>query len=527
MMTSSTRAHVLVRTAILPDEWPETYLVSLARAQGLRKPWGHDIDLIRSVLPWEKPSSDGVVALGRARRPYLEGRPQYGSMPLPPWASVVRAMPLRYCPHCLVEKRYFRTRWRLSGFQACTAHGCLLKSDLVDRALTVNYTRKGLLQFKDANDERILSGVVSCSPRELAAVSMVWQPLEQMAQQSESPREDETLGQTACWSVLLWRLLEEISRAHHKKVIKRPTMGPLAGVARLIEELGVVTAPSLDGMLALFAALRENIHVLAAKRFLDTLIVQEDRHPTALSTLPLTTLRQRLMSFAPVATPRTAYGEMAFRDLRAHAVNKSVLLEELAPLGAGADVVDHWIRANLIPTTKLSREGMSYTFVERTDVLQARRAMLSLIHARDFAAEHSLDWRTYKAIRDTSLLSTGALGLRGYLYRKEIVALTGQLELMSAPVHGASTLRWQLFCESTFHIAEQRSTFVAVVKAALRGQIQVYRDLSKPGLSAFSIGVDGIAWLAGRRRAHFCERRWRPAMQQPGLFDAQEQVHPA
>jgi len=524
MTASATRTHLPVRTPILPDEWPETYLVSLARAQGLRKPWGHDVELIRSVLPWEILRSTGIPQVGQARPQYLQGRPQYGAMPLPPWASVVRAMPLRYCPRCLVEERYFKTRWRLSGFHACTAHGCLLKSDLADRALTANYTREGLQQFKDATAEQILSGVVCCSPRELSAVSMVWKPLELMAQRSASPREDEALGQIACWSVLLWRLLEEISRAHHKKVIRQPTTGQLAGVGRLIEDLGVVTAPYLDGMLALFAALRENIHVLAAKRFLDVLMAQEDKQPTALSTLPLSRLRERLMSFAPVATPRAAHGEMAFRELREHAVNKAALLEELAPLGAGSDVVNRWIRTDLIPTTKLSREGMNFTFVERKHVLQARRAMLSLIHARDFASEHNLDWRTYKAIRDTSLIRTGALGVRGYLYRKDIVALIGQLELMSAPVHGTSALRWPLFCESTLHIAEQRSTFVALVRAALQGQVQVYRDLSKPGLSAFSLGVDGIAWLAGRRRASFYERRWRPVLQQPGLFDAQEQA---
>lgn len=524
MTASSPRAHLPVRTPMLPDEWPETYLVSLVRAQGVRKPWQYDVELIRSVLPWEHPLPAGNSHVGKSVKQYHQGRPQYGAKPLPPWASVVRAMPLRYCPRCLVEKRYFRTRWRLSGLHACTFHGCLLKSDLADRALTANYTRKGLLKFADAADEQILDAAQFCMPRELRAIKMVWQPLELMAQQAVSPREDEALGKLASWSVLLWRLLEEISRAHHKKVIRQPTTGQLAGVGRLIEELGVVMAPSLDGMLALFAALRENIHVLAAKRFLDALMLQEDKQPTALSTLPLASLRERLMSFAPVATPRAAHGEMAFRELREHAVNKAALLEELAPLGAGSDVVNHWIRTNLIPTTKLSREGTNFTFVERKHVLQARRAMLSLIHARDFAAEHNLDWRTYKAIRDTSLIRTGALGVRGYLYRKDVVTLIGQLELMSAPVHGTSALRWPLFCESTLHIAEQRSTFVALVRAALQGQVQVYRDLSKPGLSAFSIGVDGIAWLAGRRRAFFYERKWRPVLQQPGLFDPQEQT---
>lgn len=521
MTVVATRAHPPVRTPMLSDEWPETYLVSLARAQGLRKPWGHDVELIRSFLPWESPPSADIARVGESRSQYLQGRPQYGDLPLPPWASIVRAMPLRYCPDCLIEKRYFRTRWRFSGLLACTTHGCLLKSDLADQAITANYSRKDLLKFEDAGEMQFLDAALCCLPREHHAVSMVWRPLELMAQNSASPRVDDALGQLASWSVLLWRLLEEISRAHHKKVLKQPTTGQLTGVGRLIEELGVVTAPSLDGMLALFSALRENIHVLAAKRFLDWITSQETGAPTALSSLPLKSLRERLTSFAPVATPRTPHGEMAFREQLKRAVNKSVLLEELAPIGGGSDIVNRWIRRKLIPTTKVSREGMDFTFIERKDLLQARRTLLSLIQARDFAAEHELDWITYKAIRDTGLIKTGVLGIRGYLYRRDIVALTCQLELMSSPVHGASGLRWQLFCESTLHIAEQRTTFVALVRAATQGQIRVYRDLSKPGLSAFSIGVDGIAWLAGRRRAFFYERKWRPRLQQPGLFDAQ------
>ncbi|MEH0166706.1 TniQ family protein [Roseateles microcysteis] len=523
-MTEATlRMHLPVRRPMLPDEWPETYLLSLARAQGLRRAWGYDVELIRSVLPWERPMSTGNQPASESASPYLQGRPQYGANPLPSWASIVRAMPLRYCPHCLLEQRYFRTRWRFSGFHACTFHGCYLKSDLVDQALTANYNREGRLKFADATDEQILNAALCCLPHELHATKMVWQPLELMAQRAESPRENEALGELASWTVMLWRLLEEISRIHHKKVIGQPTTGLLPGVGRLSRDLGIVTAPSLDGVQAMFAGLRENAHLLAARRFIDGLIGQEGKTPTALSALPLEVLRERLMCFAPVATPRTPHGGMAFRDLREHAVNKSVLLEDLAPLGGGPELVNRWIRCKLITTVKVIREGMAFTFIEREHARQARRALLSLIHARDFVAQHDLDWCTYKAIRDIGLINTGALGLRGYLHRKDIAALIAQLELMSAPVHEASSLRWPLFCETTLHCAEQRATFLALVRAAIQGRIRVYRELSRPGLSAFSIGVDGIVWMARRRRAFFYERKWRPAVGQRGLFDAQEE----
>lgn len=527
MTAPSVRAHVLVRPAMRPDEWPETYLASLARAQGLRRPWGHDVDLVRSVLPWEPPRAIEAPRDREARLQYLPGRPQYGAMPLPPWASVVRAMPLRYCPHCLAERRYFRTRWRFSGLHACTTHGCFLKANLADQALTANYTRKGLLQFKDATNEQILDGTVMCLPREAIAISMVWRPLELMSEQSVSPREDEALGQTAAWAVLLWRFLEEISRAHHKKVIRQPTTGQLAGVARLIDEFGLAVSPCRDGMLALLAALRENTHVLAAHRFLERLIFHEDQQRTALSALNLVSLRERLASFAPAVLSRTPHGEMAFREIREHAINKASLIEDLAPLGGSWEIVNRWIQRKLIPTKKVSREGMDFTFIERKDALQVRRALLSLIHARNFTTEHDLDWPTYKAIRDTGLIRTGALGLRGYLYRKDVAVLIGKLELMSAPEPKTSVMLWKVFCASTLYIAEQRATFADLIRAATEGRFHIYRNLSKPGLSAFSIGVDGIAWLAGRRKAFFYERKRKATLLQPGLFDGQMEEAPA
>lgn len=53
-------------------------------------------------------------------------------------------------------------------------------------------------------------------------------------------------------------------------------------------------------------------------------------------------------------------------------------------------------------------------------------------------------------------------------------------------------------------------------------KFQVYRDLDRPGLSAFSIGADGIAWLAACRRSFFLYRKRGVVLMQPDLFDVPE-----
>lgn len=521
MSNSVIEARLPLRPRLRPDEWPETYLASLARSHGVRRPWTYDVDLIRSALPWEDEVRTAQRTTPPSRRTYFQGRPQYGALPLPIWASVVRAMPLRYCPLCMVDERYIRTRWRISALHVCTVHGCALKSDLVEPALTVHFAQRGRLELADCDVAQLIEGSACSMPNEFRAASMVWAPLEQMAAESTDPRTDASLGLLAAWSLLVWRTLEVVSRIHHKKVIKTPTNGVLTGVGRLVDDLQLNLAPSRNGMLALLEGLRENAHALAAQRLLMDLMRDEAKSKTVLSLLPLADLSGLLSSFKPGLAHRTAHGAMAFRQLRTEAMNKAEVKDELRAVGAGDDVVQRLLRNGLLRTLQSNeQENGNNKFIARQDVQRARRYLLTLMHARAFVAEHDLGWPTYVALRQTNLLSDVPTGLRGFIRRSDVTLLMCRLELMSTPASNCPRLRWPLFSEQTLYAAEQRSTFALLIEAAIEGRFQVYRDLDRPGLSAFSIGVDGIAWLAACRRSFFVYRKRGLASMQPDLFDA-------
>lgn len=512
-----------LRPRLRPDEWSETYLASLVRSHGVRRPWTYDVDLIRTALPWEDDGSTAQLTTTTARRAYFQGRPQYGSLPLPIWASVVRAMPLRYCPLCMVDERYIRTRWRITALHVCTVHGCALKSDLVEPALTVHFAQRGRLHLTECDTDQLIEGAACCMPNEVRAAAMVWAPFEKRAAESDNPRTDESLGLLAAWSLLMWRMLEVVSRIHHKKVIKTPTNGVLKGVGRLVDDLQLNLMPSRNGMLALFEGLRENAHALAAQRLLMDLMRDEAKSKTVLSLLPIADLKDLLCAVKPGLAHRTEHGAMAFRQLRAKGMNQAEVKAELGAIGAGSEVVQRLLRSGQLRILKSNgQKSGKQQLVSREDVQRAKKYLLTLMHARTFVAEHQLDWPTYVALRQTGLLSETPTGLRGYIRRSDVALLTSRLELMSAPTSNGPRLRWLLFSEQALYASEQRSTFALLIEAAMEGRFKVYRDLDRPGLSAFSIGADGIAWLAACRRSFFVHRKRGLVFMQPDLFDVPE-----
>lgn len=513
-----------IRPAMLPDEWPEIYLVSLARANGVRRPRGQHVDSIRNVLPWEREATSGLAG-GSTKRTswsYVHGRPQYGPLPLPQWATIIRTVPLRYCPICLLEARYIRTRWRISGLSVCTLHGCFFRSNLAEAAITTGTRRYGeVLQLDSCGDAQLLEDAACCLPHELNVASMVWSPLEAMAQRSASPREDESLGTTASWTVLMWRLLELLSRVHHRQVIKAAIPPPITGISRVVRELSVSLTPSMDGMFTLFEALCENSHFHAARRFLDEVKRQEVRRPSGVSSLPLDALTDRLSRVGLRMLTRNRPGAMAFRELHERALSERAVAEELAPLGAGRVTVSQWLRRNVFKTAQLQVCGTKkYRFVDREKVREARRFLQSLTSGRDLAAEQGLDWPIFTSLRDAGLIGASVRGLPGYFRRSEVASLLGKLELVPAPVGDHTGRRCRLLCEEALRTAGGSLGFGAAVRAAISGCFAVYRDLSQPGLAAFSIGADGIAWMAEHRRSFFRTNQCMEDWMQPELFDA-------
>lgn len=519
MTTISNLAQLPVRPTMRPDEWTETYLVALARAQGLRRPRACDVERLRTVLLRNQSMAVAHPTLSSASSQNTPGEAQHGEESLPSWAVIARSAPLRYCPFCLNESRYFRSRWRLAGLHVCTVHGCRLKSDLFEEAITTYLARRNRMSVIDADAARLLDGVVCCSAEELRATKMVWGPLEIVARTASTVEDRQQLTTLACWSAFLWNVLDVVAFAHHQQILHEPSNGALARVGRFVKDFEVATQPSMEGMLSLFASFTENVHFRAAKRLIDALQAREVREGTALSGVPLTYLGERLTALAPQSLVPRPVGGTALQGFGEHSICKAAFIDQLASQGPGYHALSRLIGRGQISTTKVLRGSREFTLIERTHARQARRMIQSLIHVREFMAQNDLDTTTYSAIKDSALLKTGIV--REYLYRQEIAALVSRLELMSGPGSDERGPCWRVFSAMTVSAIGGPSMFFDFVQAAIQGQFKVFRDLSKQGLSAFSIGTDAIRWATTRRQAIRSARAARPAVAQSSLFDDQ------
>lgn len=496
-----------VRPPMRPDEWPETYLVKVVRAHGVRRPLIYDINRIRSVLPWEVHERSTTSTRTRDYRNYVQGRPQYGSAPLPTWASLVRASSIRYCPLCYDEDPYIRNRWRFSSLLVCTTHGCHLKSNLYEPAFTFGRP-SGKYEIAEASRGVVIEGVTCCFGMELRTARLVWSPFESQADEVQNPRLSEELGELAGWTITMWRLLEEVTRAHHKHVLREPVIDSLSGITRLVTDLRIEAYPSREGMLSLFSRLRHNVHAVAARRLLTTLRQSEDLAPTVLSRLPLLELTERLSAAMPQASRPACKGSLAFGKLQGDAMSFAEARHVLEPLGLGAEMLRQWIHLRVFRSVRYVQSGaLKYLFIDRQEVKCAQRLLLSLVSKRDLMNEHQIESLTCEALQEIDLLRSRLLGMHSWFRRQDVCLLVNRLEEVSRPTPDASVPTWPLFSASTVQAAHQRAGFAELVEAALQSRFPVYRNLDRPGLSSFAIGAEAMVWLSHRRRAFFFERR--------------------
>jgi hypothetical protein len=502
---------VLHRRGLKPDEWPETYLAALVRMNGVRKPASFDVDRIRSFLPKTAADKGTSYIDDLTMQRCNHGRPQYGALPLPKWASLHRRCAVRYCPICFTEDRYVRTRWRLPQLMVCSRHGCYLKSDAAEPAFTAGIKRR-LLVISEATDEEILKEAVCCLPNEFEVCAAVWGPLERAVQLSPHPFPDDEVGELAAWSLLAWRLLERVAQAHVFGVLRAASMGMLANIALMVGALGVSIAPSREGVLCLLRSLRYNVHHAAALRCIRELIKAERKDPTILGKLPLAELEELLAAAAPqMAVPNKA-GHMVFQAERERALS---LRQAMHELGANQFQMNHWLRARWFPRVEIRRNGAKrFLFIHRDDVRNVRKYLLSLISVEDFVAEHDLDWPTYLALRRAGVLKPICIGDRRYLRRTDLAVLVSRLELASCPQPAAVLVDRALFSRQLVSMSRFKDTYSSLVQAAIEAEFPVFRDLDRPGLSSFRVGIEALTWINARRSVDWSRGRSSPPQQQ-------------
>lgn len=512
----------IVRRELLPDEWSETYLADVVRRHGVRQPWRNHLDQIRGWLPaaasaghWrEVPSIEPHAMVLRA-----DGIPRYGGHAPPAWAVSDRQGRIRYCPICMVDARYVRARWRITALPICTLHGCWLKDDLVEPAVTVSYSEPGRLRLAEATTEELLAGAY-CPLAGRHAVSAVWGHFELAATESTDPRGDDSLAHQLAYAMLLWRLLTAMAAVHRRQVAKRRMECLVEDVGEVVSELGLSVQPSVEGLARVFRQINSKTHLLAAERVLAGTIEEEGKHRTLLSLLPLEELRQVVSAAEPGLAVPTKTGAFVFRQEKQSYYSRN---EALQRLGIAEPTLNAWVRRGLIKDVITRQHGRKqFAFLSRLEVDRLCRELNQLVPVERFIAEMSIDWSAYFALRRGGVLAPIIIGDVRHLRRQHITAAQLTLEDASKPVEAHDTGAMPLLSERCVKAAGGQGAFVELMRGVLLGRVALARALDRPGWSSFLLPTESLAALSHTRRASW-KRRHKPApVSQASLFEEAE-----
>jgi len=497
---------LLLRRPMRPDEWGESYLADLIRLNGVLEPKTQLVDRVRSSLPWYPVPGRPSVSVDRfSLESPISGRPEYGNRDLPRWATLHRRTAPRYCPLCMVESRYIRTRWRISMLPICTLHGCYLKKELADPALTVKHKNLGLRSLFEASDEQLMEGAVCCLPAELAVARMVWEPLERAAEACAQPHADSALAERAGWTVVAWHLLGRVANIHRLQTHRQAGSNALSNITNFMAAGRARISPSQQGVRAFVLDITDRAQCRAIAQCLRALIAHDCNKGCVLSRASMTELYDALQAASPQMAARSTHYERQFREEGVQALRRQHAIDYL---GIGKTEFDGWMKKLLLPNVTVFKTGKhQFKLFGRADLKQAKHYWHSLISVEDFLAEQNIDLPIYQALCNQRILKPEKLGHRHYLRRRDLSTLACRLELICRPAAKQGTnRRYPLFGAITFPPKCRAETIGAFVHAALEGRFPVYRCLHLPGLSSFYVGDKGLAWIhncaaAGRTRS--------------------------
>lgn len=518
-MSDSSVGRPLLTRPLQPDEWSETYLADVVRRHGVRRPWRNHLDQIRGALP---PSASAGFwrEMPGARTPGIQscadGIPRYGGYAPPGWAVADRQGRIRYCPVCMVENRYVRARWRITELPLCTLHGCWLKDDLVEPAVTGYYTAPGRLRLAEASTDELLDGA-HCPLAGTREAVAVWGGFESAAITSVNPREGQDLPHGLACALLLWRMLTSIAAVHRRQVAKRNLVSPVEDVAEVVRELRLLIKPTVDGMAGLLRQISSKTHLLAAARAIARTTEEETKHSTLLSLLPLADLHQAALAAEPGLAVPTKTGAYVFRSERQGYYSRNEALEFL---GVAEATLDSWISRGLIGDVIYRQHGRKkFVFLSRTEVDRLSRELRQLVPVERFLDEASIDWSAYFALRRSGMLAPVLVGDVRHLKRQQVTATQLTLEDASRPAKLPDVGAMPLLSERCVKAAGGQGAFVELLKTVLDGRVALTRDLSQPGWSSFLLPTESLAALSHTRRASWT-RRCRPAcINQVELFE--------
>lgn len=516
---SAAQVQPLVRRQLGPDEWSETYLADLVRRHGVKQPWKNHLDQIRGSLPatasaghWrEEPSVEPHERVLRA-----DGIPRYGGHLPPAWSVSDRAGRIRYCPMCISEQRIVSARWRITALPVCTLHGCWLKDDLVEPAVTGSYGDPGRMRLAEATAEELLAGA-HCPLAGHEVVWATWRNFELKAIESTNPSGDQALAQQLACAMLLWRLLTGMATVHRRQVAKRRKVCLIEDVGEVAKELGLSVEPSVDGITRVLRQIRSKTYLLAAERVIAHTIEEEARTQTLLSLLPLGSLHQAAVAADPGLAIPTKPGALVFREEKQSYYSRNEALERL---GIAEPILNAWIRRGLVKDVIARQLGRKpFVFLSRLEVDRLSRELKRLVPVEQFISEVSIDWSAYFALRRGGLLDPVILGDVRHLTRQNVTAMQLAFEDASKPAERHDVGAMPLLSEECVKAAGGQGAFVELLESVLGGRVALARDLIRPGWSSFLLPTESLAALSHARRSSWT-RRYKPALvEQASLFE--------
>lgn len=469
-----------VRPTLQPDEWFESHVVDTARANGIARPWQYHLRTVREAIL----ASPGT-GVGDTTK-YLKwdnvGRPCYGGRSLPVGSSSGRAGFIKYCPMCMVERPYVRTRWRISHYQVCVDHGCLMKDDLLEPAYRAIYKRSDRGHYGLVSREALLSAATSPLADVIQFHRVLWLPFDELDRAGLGDQEEAAIA--LAWAILCQRLVD-VTMGDARG--SQPHVDPLEAVVRRVawmKQQGLEITPSENGVKDFLSRLSSTRVRQNARRYLQRVLQHEEKSPSVMSLIPV----ESLLAWLQCSAPEILQWQKPWSNMLSKAQDDSISCRQASVELGMREPRLLWLaqRGWIQPTYTESQGRRNFKLFSRTAVRELKRRLQTLVAVDALVGHRGLSWAAYFSLRSGGWLNPVVIGDERYVHKSELFALLTRLEDVAKPVDCAKRPLTSLFSNEVFNGVPHKVT-ADLIGTLLSGHIDLYRDLSQTGFSAFLI----------------------------------------
>ncbi|WP_081765144.1 TniQ family protein [Robbsia andropogonis] len=463
----------LVRPKMLEDEWTETYLFRVARANGLRRPRLSDIERLR-------PQFSGTALSTR------KGYPTWCNTGFSQRIAVTRNNRIRYCPACMVESRHIRSRWRLSLLEVCTIHHIRLKDDLAEPVMTPGYLEEDRYFVADVTDAQLWNGAHCPMPDERRHVTRIWSSLEATIVADDMTN---VLERLAC-VVVLEAMLDVIATKEKQadywlKDEKRSTQ-----MTALAIRYGFNLLPTRNGILAFIKDIYVQTHRGAVLARLLQIISDETHVTTCVSLLPISEWRETLLVNDKKGARK--------RGGMANTISPGYVSMDAASklTGCPTRLLKLFVDANIFRNVEYVQVGKKhFTNLLIQEVHACRKWFSSVLSSEKILKEACIERWVYRLLVAVGLFKPIVISDLAFVRRRDLTLLHQRLEDLSTPCSTSLISMCPLLGEWTAQNWQRSDEVRAILQAALDGRIPIFRIAQHPGLHRFYIRSNVISHL--------------------------------